>query len=52
MKKTVALTLDIELIDSIDKIRGYVPRSTFINKLLEKNLTFQTASELMGRDID
>lgn len=41
MKKTVVITLDTELITNIDKKRGLIPRSTFINAIL---------TESFGRD--
>jgi len=37
-KKKVDITLDIEIIDKIDKDRGDVPRSTYINSILKRIL--------------
>jgi len=37
-KKKADITLDIEIIDKIDKDRGDIPRSTYINGILKKAL--------------
>jgi|SaaInlV_200m_DNA_6_1039755.scaffolds.fasta_scaffold00379_11 metal-responsive CopG/Arc/MetJ family transcriptional regulator len=33
-RKTIAISLDIQMIFKIDKIRGFVPRSRFIENAL------------------
>jgi metal-responsive CopG/Arc/MetJ family transcriptional regulator len=38
MKQKVSLTLDEEIIKEIDKKRGLIPRSTFVEQLLKKVL--------------
>lgn len=38
MKKFVGLTLKPELVEEIDRKRGLIPRSTFVEVLLEKSL--------------
>ena len=35
-KKVVSVNMDIEILKEIDKQRGDIPRSTYINKLILK----------------
>ena len=37
--QAVSITLDKKTLDKIDSIRGLVPRSTFIEDILEKSLS-------------
>jgi len=37
-KKVVSFNIDEEIIEKIDKLRGDVPKSTYVNKLLLKLL--------------
>lgn len=38
MKLHVNITIDEDLLHAIDELRGYEPRSSFINRLLRKAL--------------
>jgi len=42
-KRVVNLTLDSDLVDAIDKLRGDVPRSRFINRILREVLKSELA---------
>jgi len=38
MKKKISITIDEDLLEKVDKIRGRVPRSGFIEEALEEKL--------------
>jgi metal-responsive CopG/Arc/MetJ family transcriptional regulator len=38
MKPVVSITIEDELLKRIDKLRGDIPRSIFIQRILEKEL--------------
>ena len=48
MKYTLALSLDIPVVDEIDKIRGIVSRSAFINYLLKDALKKEIRIEVQN----
>ena len=50
-KKRISITIDNQRLKDIDMIRGYVPRSTFIDKFFEKHLDIQTANQILRRNI-
>lgn len=37
MKKKISITIDEDLLEEVDEIRGRVPRSGFIEEALEEN---------------
>jgi hypothetical protein len=49
-KKIICITIDKSLLKDIDKIRGYIPRATFINNILSWSLNLQSADQLTKKD--
>ncbi len=49
-KERISITIEKQLLKDIDRIRGYIPRSTFIDKFLERYLSFQTAEQLLNKN--
>lgn len=42
MKRTISITIDESLIQELDKVKGFCPRSTYINHILEVFLKIKT----------
>lgn len=38
MKKKYGMNLDVDVIDSVDRLRGYISRSTFVNETLRQKI--------------
>jgi len=52
-KKTrVTISIDKDIVNDIDKVRGIATRSAFLNTFLKRNLSFRTANEILRRDTD
>ena len=47
MKTRVTICIEKQILKDVDKIRGLVSRSAFINKFLDKHLNFQTGKEIL-----
>jgi hypothetical protein len=45
MKKKYLLSLDVEIMNELDRYRGLIPKSTFINDLFKQYLDFQKKPE-------
>jgi hypothetical protein len=45
MKAREIFTLDIEVVEELNKQRGIVPKSTYVNSLLRKLLGFKTKEQ-------
>ena len=48
-KRIITISIDDDIYLTIEKLRGSLPRSLFINKFFKEKMNFQTADKLWNK---